>query len=214
MFIVISSSNTKSCNSAYRLRYWNLVMLFITSSYSSCNSTYRLWYWNSKSHSKKSSWVIVATALTGYGIETCWRKHIRLLHHQVATALTIYGIETLRCRLVVMHQNYGLQQCLPFTVCAEGCGAAEERRDNKVRTSQVPERSEGKTKVIWQWCLPFTVLKLSSVQHCYWHELTSYNSTYRLRYWNIYTYSLWSKIANTVATAPTVYGIETRNHRF
>ena len=52
-----------------------------------------------------------------------------------------------------------LQEHLPFTVCAEGCEAAEEQSDDKVRTSQVPERSEDKTKVIWQWCLPFTVLK-------------------------------------------------------
>ena len=41
-----------------------------------------------------------------------------------------------------------LQQLLPFTVCAEGCEAAEEQSDDEVRTSQVPERSEGKTKVI------------------------------------------------------------------
>ena len=41
-----------------------------------------------------------------------------------------------------------LQQYLPFTVCAEGCEAAEEQSDDEVRTSQVPERSEGKTKVV------------------------------------------------------------------
>ena len=43
-----------------------------------------------------------------------------------------------------------LQQPLPFTVCAEGCEAAEEQSDDEVRTSQVPEQSEGKTKVIKQ----------------------------------------------------------------
>ena len=41
-----------------------------------------------------------------------------------------------------------LQQCLPFTVCAAECEVAEEQRDDEVRTSQVPEQSEGKTKVI------------------------------------------------------------------
>ena len=40
------------------------------------------------------------------------------------------------------------QQYLLFTVCAEGCETAEEQRDDEVRTSQVPERSEGKTKAI------------------------------------------------------------------
>jgi hypothetical protein len=54
-----------------------------------------------------------------------------------------------------------LQQHLLFTVCAEGCEAAEEQGDDEVRTSQVPERSEGKTKVRWKWDLPFTVLKLA-----------------------------------------------------
>ncbi|MDU3276897.1 MAG: hypothetical protein E7C62_07810 [Veillonella sp.] len=34
------------------------------------------------------------------------------------------------------------------TVCAAECEAAEEQSDNEVRTSQVPERSEGKTKAI------------------------------------------------------------------
>ena len=48
-----------------------------------------------------------------------------------------------------------LQQYLPFTVCAEGCEAAEEQSDDEVRTSQVPEQSEGKTKVIkdYTYCL-------------------------------------------------------------
>ena len=49
------------------------------------------------------------------------------------------------------------QQYLPFTVCAEGCETAEEQSDDEVRTSQVPERSEGKTKVMRQQHLPITV---------------------------------------------------------
>ena len=52
-----------------------------------------------------------------------------------------------------------LQQCVPFTVCAEGCETGEAPSDDEVRTSQVPEQSEGKTKVIRQQQLPFTVLK-------------------------------------------------------
>ena len=50
-----------------------------------------------------------------------------------------------------------MQQHLSFTVCAEGCETAEEQSDDEVQTSQVPERSEGKTKVIRQQYLPFTV---------------------------------------------------------
>ena len=54
----------------------------------------------------------------------------------------------------------GLQQYLSFTVCAAECEAAEEQSDDEAHTLQVPERSEGKTKVRWKWDLPFTVLKL------------------------------------------------------
>ena len=50
-----------------------------------------------------------------------------------------------------------MQQHLPFTVCAEGCETAEEQSDDEVRTSQVPERSEGKTKVMKQQYLPLAV---------------------------------------------------------
>ena len=60
---------------------------------------------------------------------------------------TVHGIETSRL-LLFREFLFQLQQCLPFTVCAEGCEAAEEQRDDEARTSQVPERSEGKTKVI------------------------------------------------------------------
>ena len=41
-----------------------------------------------------------------------------------------------------------LQQRLPFTVCAAECEVAEKQSDDEAHTLQVPERSEGKTKVI------------------------------------------------------------------
>ena len=50
-----------------------------------------------------------------------------------------------------------MQQYLSFTVCAEGCETAEEQSDDEAHTLQVPERSEGKTKVIGQQCLSFMV---------------------------------------------------------
>ena len=43
---------------------------------------------------------------------------------------------------------YELQQYLPFTVCAAECEAAEEQSDDEIRISQVPERREGKMKVM------------------------------------------------------------------
>ena len=42
-------------------------------------------------------------------------------------------------------------------VCAEGCETAEERSDDEVRPSQVPEQSEGKTKMMKEQYLLFTV---------------------------------------------------------
>ena len=92
----------------------------------------------------------------------------------VATAPTVYGIETpetnsmFKSSLVKLEQHlpstvlklaksypfsfnpFTLQQHLPFTVCDAGCETAEEQSDDEVRTSQVPERSEGKTKLIRQ----------------------------------------------------------------
>ena len=62
-----------------------------------------------------------------------------------------------RIRLYYFTNHIPLQQHLPFTVCAEGCETAEEQSGDEVRTSQVPEQSEGKTKMIRQQYLPFTV---------------------------------------------------------
>ena len=63
-----------------------------------------------------------------------------------------------RAPLTVLYLKIlALQQYLLLTVCAAGCETAEEQSDDEVRTSQVPEQSEGKTKVMKQQYLPFTV---------------------------------------------------------
>ena len=77
----------------------------------------------------------------------------------------------------------GLQQHLPLAVCDEGCEAAEEQSDDEAHTSLVPDRREGKTKVMKQQHLPLAVLKHAK-------------------------YILFIEEL-TVATAPTVCGIET-----
>ena len=153
------------CNSAYRLRYWNVLY-------------FRSWDRNCRK---------VATVLTVYGIETVFVNKVSLSDFSwVATVLTVYGIETIRCRYWLGCRPCRLQQCLPFTVCAEGCETAEEQSDDEVHTSQVPEQSEGKTKVMKQQYLPFTVLKQES---CLWQRFSDFN---------------W------VATVPTVYGMRRR----
>ena len=59
---------------------------------------------------------------------------------------------------------------------------ARQQYDDEIHNC-LPERSEGKTKVMWQWYLPFTVLKL--------------------------IFCIDKLQLRLVATAPTVYGIET-----
>ena len=82
-----------SCNSTYRLRYWNDTRYRkARNTYMCCNSTYRLRYWNFPRIKIQDGDTL-----------------------SVATVLTVYGIET------EVHQDPpysygGLQQYLPFTV--------------------------------------------------------------------------------------------------
>ena len=61
-----------SCNSTYRLRYWNPIGSYAVPgpALASCNSTYRLRYWNDSTTDVATASLMVATALTVYGIET------------------------------------------------------------------------------------------------------------------------------------------------
>ena len=131
-----------SCNSTYRLRYWNLSVitwnycwLVLLQQYlpftvlklnpismsafeiiSSCNSTYRLRYWNEYNECVPALTRFVATVLTVYGIEThrSWCKVHTLV--DVATVLTVYGIETKKTKKKKADKEAKLQQYLPFTV--------------------------------------------------------------------------------------------------
>ena len=116
------------------------------------------------------------------------------LRDTVATVLTVYGIETKNSFSRCSRLFYLLQQYLPFTVL---------KPSNHPITSFV-------IGVLQQY-LPFTVLKL-------WH-FPSYsivsavrcNSTYRLRYWNLYgLLVIHAENYFMVATVLTVYGIETK----
>ena len=61
------------------------------------------------------------------------------LRPAVATVLTVHGIETHDDILSAVCLINKLQQCLPFTVCAEGCETAEAQSDDEAHTLQVPE---------------------------------------------------------------------------
>ena len=59
--------------------------------------------------------LLVATALTVYGIETCSTFSYKISNIHVATALTVYGIETVS-EMAERGYSIELQQLLPFTV--------------------------------------------------------------------------------------------------
>ena len=132
-----------SCNSTYRLRYWNLFnRIYVRYCMIRCNSTYRLRYWNmpfsaiptEKAFAKLQQYLPlavlklfltsdtfttnfwVATVLTACGIETEVKENKRKASVLVATVLTACGIETLH----VLHETFlkcwKLQQYLPLAV--------------------------------------------------------------------------------------------------
>ena len=87
---------------------------------------------------------LVTTVPTACGIETV-KRHLKFPPvTNVATVPTACGIETNRDSKYP-NNVLGLQQYLPLAVCDEGCEAAEERSDDEVRTSLVPDRREGQT---------------------------------------------------------------------
>ena len=159
-----------SCNSTYRLRYWNVMraLFFTAFATAGCNSTYRLRYWNYQDYFAYFliSW-IVATVLTVYGIETFIvmnLMNVKIL--RVATVLTVYGIET------YVQFRLGVQFF--------GCNSTYRLR----YWNTAKKLAEVMNRVALQQYLPFTVLKLLCLTTKKANSMYSCNSTYRLRYWN------------------------------
>ena len=73
----------------------------------------------------------------------------------------------------------------------------------------MPERSEGKTKVIKQQYLPFTVLKLFNIKWCTkrFKLVATVLTVHGIE--TIVLPRFWKYRLLVVATVPTVYGIET-----
>ena len=156
----------------------------------------------------------------------------------VATVPTVYGIET-QCLVWTNLDTAPLQQYLPFTVLKRkvvpkckywlGCNSTYRLRywNFWIRVwplhihslvATVPTvygiETNLKKSSLWNYIselqqyLPFTVLKHKRD----WKRLdltASCNSTYRLRYWNTKDQVDVYRDETTVATVPTVYGIET-----
>ena len=88
----------------------------------------------------------VATVLTACGIETTYSPSSSSRPVALQQYLPLAVLKLLKNSLPVQINPLMLQQYLPLAVCDEGCEAAEERSDDEVRTSLVPDRREGKTK--------------------------------------------------------------------
>ena len=95
----------------------------------------------------KRFFIYVATALTACGIETKRRFYF----HPVSL---ISGLQQHLPLAVLKHTNFTTNLCLIIVATAlTACGMwwrvpAEEQSDDEIRTSLVPDRREGKTKVM------------------------------------------------------------------
>ena len=106
-----------SCNSAYRLRYWNFNSLEIIITLVSCNSAYRLRYWN----------MFLAQAGDTQA-NACCNSAYRLRYWNGLHKLKILGDEQFSCNSAYRLRYWNvrpdtntdsmnsLQQCLPLTV--------------------------------------------------------------------------------------------------
>ena len=209
-------SKNFSCNSTYRLRYWNSRIQVLAASMECCNSTYRLRYWNLLIFFNKSCNSWVATVLTVYGIETLnifTSCGVRFFN--VATVLTVYGIETLPPSGVNNNWVRLLQQYLPFTVLKltlilfsiipiYSCNSTYRLRYWNLRSAI----SFFNVLLKLQQYLPFTVLKRSKIfpLSIVWFMVATVLTVYGIE-------TVCDLIAfctiSSVATVLTVYGIET-----
>ena len=183
-----------SCNSAYRLRYWNhcneLQQRLWTRR---CNSAYRLRYWNLTHLLHLANLLHVATVLTACGIETFAEPVMAMITLAVATVLTACGIETMvnllakwwLATVATVLTACGIEtldNCINNFVCCISCNSAYRLRYwNEIIMSMIKTMIEG----------------------C--------NSAYRLRYWNnnLQHFELIFFWIYKVATVLTACGIET-----
>ena len=185
---------SESCNSTYRLRYWNIAeWLFVIIHKLVLQQYLPLAVLKLVELPLSVELSLVATVPTACGIET-W-KNCNILHSHafgVATVPTACGIET------PLKQDEKLFW--------SSCNSTYRLRYWNVTTDCIALISP-----LWlQQHLPFTVLKQYHALAYNLFFVSCCNSTYRLRYWNSYMRNHWHYCrTNEVATALTVYGIET-----
>ena len=159
------------CNSAYRLRYWNLRggELWSSTTFGSCNSAYRLRYWNFRvDNDTFQKECQVATVLTACGIETLSDSTFSCSISAVATVLTACGIETM------LHQLHKSLQAKEVATVLTACGIETIQLDSFLVHSFYCCNSAYRLRY-WNVREFFAVAQLVGV---------GCNSAYRLRYWN------------------------------
>ena len=180
-----------SCNSTYRLRYWNDGYTQLCGVSISCNSTYRLRYWNSTMF-----WHILSVPNT-------LQQYLPFTVLKLVKEIPIWASSCCNSTYRLRYWNFILsfwtdkniillQQYLPFTVL--------KRHIAPICFHNFSQYSCNSTYRLRYWN------KVSLCSTCSLDRF-SCNSTYRLRYWNFFYYCYgWSL---QVATVLTVYGIET-----
>ena len=137
------------CNSAYRLRYWNIF------------KTLALIHLAQK----------VATVLTACGIETKKNTILLLMTKQVATVLTACGIETRRdYKILPVWLIIQLQQCLPLAVL---------KRHNRHQSFYWHQECCNSAYRLRYWNEAFSVRVLKAIRPCcnsayrlrYWNSI-------------------------------------------
>ena len=196
-----------SCNSTYRLRYWNKEITDAETKIAErCNSTYRLRYWNCLSP-LVSDWLVY---LLQQHLPLAVLKRVRSGFGSPENRLQQHlPLAVLKLNSSLCYITYCKTVATVLTACGMRRGVRESREqsDDEVRTSLVPDYKEGKTKRMeWKYLL-FTVLKrfqsilnedfsyvATALTACgietlpllydVHKPLIRCNSTYRLRYWN------------------------------
>ena len=186
-----------SCNSTYRLRYWNKawsIILYLK--FKSCNSTYRLRYWNGLGIDTKPSnlTLLVATVLTVYGIETQRKRYYRRFR-RVSRCNSTY-------RLRYWNQEKFTETSFSSVL---GCNSTYRLRYWNFATDAVVvsplSRSCNSTYRLRYWNVT-----ISFVSSLHVKEVATVLTVYGIE---TFTASRTTANSTSVATVLTVYGIET-----
>ena len=131
----------------------------------SCNSAYRLRYWNT--FYKEGSFIdyVVATVLTVYGIETFtvslrWFK----ITLSLATVLTVYGVETTHRQRFRMWPTVSCNSTYRLRYAQKG--ARQQRSRATMRSAHIKYLNEVKVKQRW-WGNSLTVYGIETFLHRY-----------------------------------------------